>query len=265
VLVAFPPTWHKRSPLNATYNRTPHLWVRTQAKCVPFGTPQKRRADGLGAVPRRAVSAAAAARPPLDGVFFASAAAPNGGLFPELDRQFDEIDRQFAEMNRQMDRELADVFGRTDAMVQQQRERTQQLREGALREARERTPNVAIERYEDRGDGRYMYYESIQITSGGRIGMGTLPMASAAGGASPLLLLAAVVAGAYVAVAAAFARAYERTTYRDASKWALVAGWPFLALWSKRFREQLAVALQGKEQPRAGEVSGGGEGVRKDS
>jgi len=74
--------------------------------------------------------------------------------------------------------------------------------------------------------------------------MGTLPMASAAGGASPLLLLAAVVAGAYVAVAAAFARAYERTTYRDASKWALVAGWPFLALWSKRFREQLAVALQ---------------------
>jgi len=175
VLVAFPPTWHKRSPLNATYNRTPHLWVRTQAKCVPFGTPQKRRADGLGAVPRRAVSAAAAARPPLDGVFFASAAAPNGGLFPELDRQFDEIDRQFAEMNRQMDRELADVFGRTDAMVQQQRERTQQLREGALREARERTPNVAIERYEDRGDGRYMYYESIQVRRvGGWVGRNTL-------------------------------------------------------------------------------------------
>uniref|UniRef100_A0A7R9VM47 Uncharacterized protein n=1 Tax=Chlamydomonas euryale TaxID=1486919 RepID=A0A7R9VM47_9CHLO len=145
------------------------------AKCVPFGTPQKRRADGLGAVPRRAVSAAAAARPPLDGVFFASAAAPNGGLFPELDRQFDEIDRQFAEMNRQMDRELADVFGRTDAMVQQQRERTQQLREGALREARERTPNVAIERYEDRGDGRYMYYESIQVRRvGGWVGRNTL-------------------------------------------------------------------------------------------
>jgi hypothetical protein len=72
---------------------------------------------------------------------------------------------------------------------------------------------VRIERFEDRAPGRYTYYESVHITS-------SFPSAAGAYagpnvGASPLLVVAALAAGAYAAVAAAFARAYHLTTYRE--------------------------------------------------
>lgn len=77
--------------------------------------------------------------------------------------------------------------------------------------------------------------------------MATLTPAHAAPGAlfSPLLTLALVLAGAWAAITAAFARNYDKTTYSAASKGKIFLLWPFLAAFSARFRQQFVSALRG--------------------
>lgn len=64
---------------------------------------------------------------------------------------------------------------------------------------------------------------------------------------------AALLVGAYAAVAARFARGFDATAFRRSRAPALIAGWPLLAALSGGFRKELGVAL------RAG---GEGEGGR---
>lgn len=71
-------------------------------------------------------------------------------------------------------------------------------------------------------------------------------MPQAAVGPSPLLFAAAILAGMYAAVAAAFTRNFHLTTYKDSSKWVLVLTWPVLALFSAAYREQFVAALRGQ-------------------
>jgi hypothetical protein len=61
---------------------------------------------------------------------------------------------------------------------------------------------------------------------------------------SPAVVVAALAAGAYAAIAAAFARRFEAgTTYKKSSKALLVGLWPVLAVVSSPFRRQLRTAL----------------------
>jgi hypothetical protein len=90
-----------------------------------------------------------------------------------------------------------------------------------------------------------------------------------AGLASPLLVLAVVLAGAYAAVTAAFARNFSLTTYGERSRWQLLALWPVLALLNKPFREQFSAAMRGERvrvrQPELlpDSEKGGGSSVSK--
>jgi hypothetical protein len=61
---------------------------------------------------------------------------------------------------------------------------------------------------------------------------------------SPGVVVAALAAGAWAAIAAAFARRFEAgTTYKRSAKPLLVGLWPVLALVSPPFRRQLRTAL----------------------
>lgn len=94
---------------------------------------------------------------------------------------------------------------------------------------------------------RTRFYESISIRSGVSVAsVPTTPLAPAhALGPSPLLIAAMVLAGAGAAVAAAFNRNFDCTTYSRKSRVELTLLLPFLAAFSKRFRQQLASALRG--------------------
>jgi hypothetical protein len=89
------------------------------------------------------------------------------------------------------------------------------------------------------------YYESIQISSG--TGFTTLTPAHSTAFFNPLLFAAVVLAGAYAAVTAAFARNYDLTTYGDRAKWRLLLLWPVLAVFSKQFWRQFSSALRGEK------------------
>ncbi|KAG1675776.1 hypothetical protein FOA52_012432 [Chlamydomonas sp. UWO 241] len=174
------------------------------------------------------------------------------------------MDRQMAEMDRQMTREMDSVFRSTRDAAQRARQQGEEARGQAQEQAqRSRSagePEVRVERFEDRGPGRFTYYESVHITSSFPSAAGAY--ATPGAGFSPLLVVAALAAGAYAAVTAAFARAYHLTTYRENMwKWALILCWPVLAIGSRRFRQQLVSVLQGKHGAAArppGEGQGGG-------
>jgi uncharacterized membrane protein YgcG len=89
------------------------------------------------------------------------------------------------------------------------------------------------------------YYESIQIRSG--TSFTTLTPAHSTAFFNPLLFAAVVLAGAYAAVSAAFARNYDLTLYSDREKWKLLLLWPVLALTSQQFRRQFSSALRGEK------------------
>lgn len=90
----------------------------------------------------------------------------------------------------------------------------------------------------------------------------TLPAASPPSLLSPAVMVAAVLAGAYVAVANSFARSFASATpYKPIWKWRLVFLWPVLALISPTFRCQLRAALATSREEKgmeAGEEKGGG-------
>lgn len=70
-----------------------------------------------------------------------------------------------------------------------------------------------------------------------------------------------VLAGAYAAVTAAFARNYDLTTYGDRAKWRLLLLWPVLAVFSKQFWRQFSSALRGeKVRLNEDEVASGSSG-----
>lgn len=89
------------------------------------------------------------------------------------------------------------------------------------------------------------YYESIQISSG--TGFTTLTPAHSTAFFNPLLFAALVLAGAYAAVTAAFARNYDLTTYCERAKWRLLLLWPVLSVFSKPFWRQFSSALRGEK------------------
>jgi hypothetical protein len=95
------------------------------------------------------------------------------------------------------------------------------------------------------------YYESVSIRS-------SMPMASltpahaAPSMVSPLLVAALVMAGIWAAVAAAFARSFHLTTYKQQSRAKLTRLWPFLAAFDKSFRAQFLSALRGVPVKAAG-------------
>eukprot|EP00195_Chlamydomonas_chlamydogama_P010732 CAMPEP_0202906644 /NCGR_PEP_ID=MMETSP1392-20130828/39875_1 /ASSEMBLY_ACC=CAM_ASM_000868 /TAXON_ID=225041 /ORGANISM="Chlamydomonas chlamydogama, Strain SAG 11-48b" /LENGTH=219 /DNA_ID=CAMNT_0049595267 /DNA_START=282 /DNA_END=942 /DNA_ORIENTATION=+ len=167
-----------------------------------------------------------------------------------MERQFAEVDRQLAEMDRQIDRELSSIMGEARRVereadeaaqraLQRSREATQQLQPGG--------PDVRIERREEYGLNSYRYYQSVQITSRPY----TLRTAAATEAPffSPLLLVATILTGAYAAVAVAFARNFDLTTYSASSRLPLVLLWPILAIFNKRYRDQLFAALRGERAP----------------
>jgi hypothetical protein len=91
----------------------------------------------------------------------------------------------------------------------------------------------------------FRYYESIQISSG--TGFTTLTPAHSTAFFNPLLFAAVVLAGAYAAITAAFARNYDLTTYGDRAKWRLLLLWPVLSVFSKPFWRQLSSVLRGEK------------------
>lgn len=66
-----------------------------------------------------------------------------------------------------------------------------------------------------------------------------------------------MLAGAYAAVSAAFARNYDLTLYSDREKWKLLLLWPVLALTSKQFWRQFSSALRGEKVRVQGKADGG--------
>lgn len=99
------------------------------------------------------------------------------------------------------------------------------------------------------------YYESVQISSG--TSFSTLTPAHSTTFFNTLLFAAIVLAGAYAAVTAAFARNYDLTLYGQCEKWKLLLLWPVLALSSKTFWRQFSSALRG-EKVKVKEVTGDG-------
>lgn len=172
---------------------------------------------------------------------------PFGGSSLRNMRSFeDSMQQQFREMDRQFDRAFADM-DRAQQKMDAEIERS-------LRQLQEQQPGVRIERREESAPGAYRYYESIQISSG--TSLTTLAPAHSTAFFNPLLFAAVVLAGAYAAVTAAFARNYDLTLYGERERWKLLLLWPVLALFSKPFWRQFSSALRG-EQVKVKEVTDG--------
>lgn len=94
--------------------------------------------------------------------------------------------------------------------------------------------------------GNCRYYESIQISSSTTSWTALTPAHS-----TPFFdvftFAALVLAGAYTAITAAFARNFDLTTYGERSKWKLLLLWPVLALFSRPFWRQFSSALRGEK------------------
>lgn len=160
-----------------------------------------------------------------------------------MDRQMAAFDRQFDAMQHRMDAEFDSAV--MDARVAEQQARAAVERARSM-QVQPGSPDVRIQRQEQRGPGTYRYYESIEIRSGGGGYNAMLAPGVAVGPPAPLLLLAALLAGAYVAVSAAFWRNFGATTFADKHRWKLVPLWPLLALFNERFRQQFVEAVWGK-------------------
>ncbi len=123
----------------------------------------------------------------------------------------------------------------------------------SMRELSRVQPDVRIERREQQhsmpGHYSYRYYQSIQVHGGAGYAASTTLAAAPAAQAnflSPLVIVAVVLAAAWAAVTAGFARRYELTTYSNASRVKLLLLWPLLAPFSASFRQQFVAALRGE-------------------
>jgi hypothetical protein len=76
------------------------------------------------------------------------------------------------------------------------------------------------------------------------------------------LVAAAVLAGGWAALTAAFLRNYPLTTYAESKRWLLALLWPLLLFVSPKFRAQWQAAVRGERPPseRSGPGSGGSGG-----
>ena len=91
----------------------------------------------------------------------------------------------------------------------------------------------------------HRFYQSIEIRSGPIAA--ALPAHAAPPSAalsSPLLATALLLSAAWAGVTALFARNYGLTTFGEASRWKLLAAWPYLAAFSSKFRAQFVSALR---------------------
>lgn len=158
---------------------------------------------------------------------------------------FGAFDRQFEAIERQMDEEFSSIFGRTSRALEQQRQAlSRQLNDGQGVVIRERTsPNVSIERLEQRQPNSYSYYQSIEIRSGG---FNNYPVQIQDTGPSWPLYLAAVLTLLYSFVSILFARAFDFTTYKNKWRWVMSLFWLPLAIFQPDFRAQFWAALRGK-------------------
>lgn len=104
-------------------------------------------------------------------------------------------------------------------------------------------------------------YSVIGVPPPGRCGMMHAPPPSALH-MDPLsslgLLLAAALAGFWVAATAAFNRRFSLTTYREESRWRLLLLWPLLLLTSAEFREQFWAAVRGRRPGAGGDAFAAG-------
>jgi len=185
--------------------------------------------------------------------FFGDMAADMAAMDRLMERQMSFMDRQMSDMARQMDAEMGSVMRgvrRTEAdidrAVEQARAQAQASASSSAQSYQTELwgaqPNVQIRRSEERGSSSYRYYESISITSGGPRYY-TVPAHAA--GPSPLLFVAALLAGIYAALAAAFARNFHLTTYQDRARWWMALAWPLLLLFSPAYRAQFLAAVRG--------------------
>lgn len=163
-----------------------------------------------------------------------------------MDRQMAEMNRYLFEADRQMTKELDDMVAQSRQMQRDMDadiQRALRDTERGTRELLQQEPGIRIQRKEERGSGSYRYYQSIHISTGSI----SRPYAPPAHNsmASPLLLGACIIAGAYAAVTSVFWRNYELTTYSEQGKWKLVLLWPVLASLSSQFRQQFIPALRG--------------------
>ena len=139
---------------------------------------------------------------------------------------FSSFDRQFSDMERQMDEDFASIFGRTSrALDQQRQELSRELSDrqgGVMRRQNSYSPNVSIERLEQRQPNSYSYYQSIEIRSGGfnYYAVTQDPVAP-----SWPLYLAALFSIFYTAVSVSFARAFDLTTYKNEWRWGMSLFW----------------------------------------
>ncbi|EIE18850.1 hypothetical protein COCSUDRAFT_68051 [Coccomyxa subellipsoidea C-169] len=158
-----------------------------------------------------------------------------------LDGQMSQLQRTFAELEREMDADMSRV-----------NERARQLQErGQARMYTERQNGAQTYRNEQQWEeqlpgGWRKGYRSESITYFGSP-PAAAPQLQSTGltglGGNVALLAVATVVGAYAAVAAALLRSYKHTRYSASKAWLVVAVWPVLALFSDRFRQEIATAL----------------------
>ncbi|KAK9836633.1 hypothetical protein WJX74_004792 [Apatococcus lobatus] len=97
-----------------------------------------------------------------------------------------------------------------------------------------------------RGFGSSFRYESfVSIHSGASSTYLLTPSSPAQPATTPLLGVAVLVAAAYAAVAALFARGFHHTNFVRNNRLSLSAAWPLLYAVSEKFRNQFAKAFQG--------------------
>eukprot|EP00200_Dunaliella_tertiolecta_P004613 CAMPEP_0202351174 /NCGR_PEP_ID=MMETSP1126-20121109/7934_1 /ASSEMBLY_ACC=CAM_ASM_000457 /TAXON_ID=3047 /ORGANISM="Dunaliella tertiolecta, Strain CCMP1320" /LENGTH=193 /DNA_ID=CAMNT_0048943257 /DNA_START=161 /DNA_END=742 /DNA_ORIENTATION=- len=159
-----------------------------------------------------------------------------------LSRQMDFMDAQM----RQMDRDMSSMLAQA-----RQAEEQAQAQADALRYERV-NDSIRIRRSEEQGVGSYRYYESISISSGPGyyVSMQQQPVPTT--GVSPLVFVAAMLAGAYAVLAAAFAKNFNLTIYSPKYRPWMSLGWPFLLPFNKSFRTQFLAAIKGQRPPLPG-------------
>ncbi|KAF5834356.1 hypothetical protein DUNSADRAFT_8979 [Dunaliella salina] len=146
----------------------------------------------------------------------------------------------------QMDRDMSSMMGQARQAEAQARAQADALWYDVNNDG------IRIRRGEEQGMGSYRYYESISISSGPGhyVSMQQQPVPTT--GVSPLVFVAAMLAGAYAVLAAAFAKNFNLTIYSPKYRPWMSLAWPFILPFNKSFRTQFLAAIKGQRPPLPG-------------
>ena len=156
-------------------------------------------------------------------------------VFPtdDLDGDFGSMVRKMEEMQRRMDSEM-------DRMIQESREMQRQAEKKLL----DSPSRIEIKQWQYEGGNGYG--ESVIISFGPDVqGYKVGPPVGMLLGVVLALMAACLYAvGTYV-----FNRNFDVTTFNVKSRWQLSILWPFLLLFSPKFRKQFLATLAAREKP----------------